>query len=47
MNRNEHFKTVSLKNQTHERIKHEAEATGLKIWALVDLMTEDYFNNDR
>lgn len=44
MNRNDYFTTVSLKSRTHERIRQEADATGLKIWALVDRMAENYFN---
>lgn len=38
------YTTVSVKHRTRELIKAEAEATGLKMWALVDRMAEDYFN---
>jgi hypothetical protein len=45
MIRDNRFTTISLKMGTHERIRNEADATGLKMWALVDRMTDDYFNH--
>lgn len=38
------FTTISLRPDTHERIRNEAEVTGMKIWFLVDRMAENYLN---
>lgn len=37
------YRTVSLKSRTHERIKNEADTTGIKMWALVERMADSYF----
>jgi len=42
--RNFEYTTVAVKHGTRERIKAEAEHTGLKMWALVDQMADNYFN---
>lgn len=38
------FTTISLRPETHERIRNEADVTGMKMWALVDRMAENYLN---
>ncbi len=44
MTENGDFTTISIRPRTHERIRYEADVTGLKMWALVDRMAENYFN---
>lgn len=39
------FTTISLKPHTYEKIRNEAEATGMKMYALVDHMAENYIRN--
>lgn len=44
MVRNPEYTTVAVKHATRGLIKAEAENTGLKMWALVDQMAANYFN---
>lgn len=44
MTRNIRYTTVAVKHATRERIRAEAANTGLKMWALVDMMAENYFS---
>ena len=47
MSRNLDYTTLAVRHVTRERIKTEAENAGLKMWALVDRMAENYFNHRR
>lgn len=39
------FSSLLIKSTSHERIKQEATAKGMKVWAVAELAFNEYFKN--
>lgn len=40
------FSSLLVKSASHERIKEEAMAKGMKVWAVAELAFNDYFRKN-